>query len=64
MSLVENERIGNPPLLRLYELKRWDAPGEPIHDGVHPDGRLVVLVYGGGTLFGIAFWSAIIWLCL
>ncbi len=63
MWLLENERAGNPQALRVYEPKRWDAPGEPIH-GVNPDGLLVVLAYGGGALFGIAFWGAIIWLCL
>jgi hypothetical protein len=63
MSLVENEHIGNSQLLRLYELKSPYARREPVWDG-DSNPWLVLLGYGGGSLFGIAFWSAIIWLCL
>jgi hypothetical protein len=63
MSLVENEHIGTPQLLRLYELKSRYARRGPIRGG-DSDPLLVLLAYGGGALFGIAFWSAIIWLCL
>jgi hypothetical protein len=63
MSLVENEHIGNSQLLRLYEHKRRYARRRPVRDG-DADPWLVLLAYGGGALFGIAFWSAIIWLCL
>jgi hypothetical protein len=63
MWLVENERMGNPQQLRLYKLARRDALREPVRS-VKPDVRLVVLSYGGAALFGIAFWSFVIWLFL
>lgn len=63
MTLVENECTGAPQPTRQYELKRWDPVEEPIND-VTPDPWFVALAFGGGALFGIAFWGFVIWLCL